>query len=154
MLEAAGSLEYAGQFDAARAHVVDVGLRAGVAVLEGPLLLGLAPEDLVVAVAVERRIDVDQVHALIRQLLDLVEAVAAIDDPRIQKGGRAHGGGLAYSCLGFTTLGTALLGSGGFGGRPFGRGRFAGHGDLVYARRPARAKASNARISDLRAGIS
>ena len=55
VVEAAGLLEHAGQLDATRAHVVDVGGRGGVAVLERPLFLGLAPEDLVVAVAVERR---------------------------------------------------------------------------------------------------
>jgi len=43
----------------------------------------LAPEDLVGAVAVERRINVDQVHATIRQLLELIQIVAAMDDPRI-----------------------------------------------------------------------
>ena len=47
--------EHAGQFDAARAHVVDVRPCAAVPVLERALLLRLAPEDLVVAVAVERR---------------------------------------------------------------------------------------------------
>ena len=42
VVEAAGLLEDAGQFHAARAHEVDVGLRAGVAVLEGALLLSPA----------------------------------------------------------------------------------------------------------------
>ena len=42
-----------------------------------------APEDLVVAVGVERRIDVDQVHALRRELLQLLDAVAAVDQPRV-----------------------------------------------------------------------
>jgi len=56
-----------------------------VAVLEGPLLLGLAPEDLVVAVAVERRVDVDEVHVGIGQLAKLVEAVAAIDDAGVEE---------------------------------------------------------------------
>src|SRR5215210_3487592 len=77
--EAAGGLEDAGEFDAAGPHVVDVGLGAGVAVLEGPLLLGLAPEDLVVAVGVERRVDVDQVDAAVGQVPQLLQAVAAVD---------------------------------------------------------------------------
>jgi len=50
-----------GQLDAARAHVVDVGLGAGVAVLEGALPLGLAPGDPVVALGVERRVDINEV---------------------------------------------------------------------------------------------
>ena len=68
VVEAAGLLEDAGQFDAARAHELDVGLGGLVAILEGALLLRLAPEDFVVAVRVERRVDVDQVDAGVRQL--------------------------------------------------------------------------------------
>ena len=75
IVKAAGLLEHAGELDAARAHVVDVGLCAGVAVLEGALLLRLAPEDFVIAVGVERRIDVDQVNALIGELGKLFEVV-------------------------------------------------------------------------------
>jgi len=52
---AAGLFEDARRFHTARAHEVNVGLRAGVAVLEGPLLLGLAPGGFAVAVGVERR---------------------------------------------------------------------------------------------------
>ncbi len=89
VVEAAGLLEHAGQLDAARPHVVDVSLRAGVAVLEGPLLLGLAPEDLVVLVAVERRVDVDQVHAAVGKLAELVEAIAAVDDAGVEQGRQA-----------------------------------------------------------------
>ena len=92
VVEAAGLLEDASQLDAARAHVVDVGLRAGVAVLEGPPLPGLAPEDLVVAVAVEGRVDVDQVHAAVGQLAELVQAVAAVDATRIEQRLRAAAG--------------------------------------------------------------
>ena len=66
VVEAAGLLEHAGEFDAARAHVVDVGAGVLVPVLEGALLLGLAPEDFVVAVRVERRVDVDEVDAAVR----------------------------------------------------------------------------------------
>ena len=73
-------LEYAGELLAAWPHVVDIGLRAGVPVLEGSLLLGLAPEDLVVAVAVEGGVDVDQVYALVGELGELFEVVAAVDD--------------------------------------------------------------------------
>ena len=50
-----------------------------VAVLEGALLLRLAPEDFVVAVGVERRVNVDQVNAGVGQLLELFQVVAAIE---------------------------------------------------------------------------
>jgi len=53
----------AGEFDAAGAHEVDVGLGGGVSGLEGPLLARFAPKDLVVAVGVERGVNVDEVHA-------------------------------------------------------------------------------------------
>jgi hypothetical protein len=91
VVEAPALLEHARKLDAARAHVVDVRLRGGVAVLEGPLLFRLAPEDLVVAIAVERRVGVDQVHAAVGQLAELVQAVAAIDDARIEQGRRPPG---------------------------------------------------------------
>ena len=58
VVEAAGFLEDAGELHAAGRHIIDVCLGAGVAVFEGSLFLGLAPEDLVIAVGVERRIDV------------------------------------------------------------------------------------------------
>jgi hypothetical protein len=85
VIEGSGLLEDAGEFDAARAHVVDVGLRGLVAVLEGALLLRLAPEDLVVAVRVERRVEVDQVDAGVGQVAELFEAVAAVDDARVDQ---------------------------------------------------------------------
>src|SRR5438552_1846790 len=87
VVEAAGVLEDAGELNAAGAHVFDVGLGAGVAVLEGTLFLGLAPEDLVVAVGVEGRVDVDQVDAGVGQALELFEAVAAVDDAGVDEGG-------------------------------------------------------------------
>ena len=101
VVEAAGLLEDAGELDAAGPHVVDVGLRGGVAVFEGPLLLGLAPEDFVVAVGVERRIDVDQVDAGIGQLGELFEVVAAVDDAGVEQGRRftrSRGGGCGCGC--------------------------------------------------------
>ena len=61
VVEGAGLLEDAGEFDASRHHEVDISLGGRMAVVEGPLLLGLAPEDIVVAVGVERRVDVHQV---------------------------------------------------------------------------------------------
>ena len=54
VIKAAGLFEDARQLQAARAHVVNVGLGVLVAVFKGALLPGLAPEDLVVAVGVEK----------------------------------------------------------------------------------------------------
>jgi hypothetical protein len=87
VVEAAGLFEDAGQFHAARAHEVNAGLRAGVAVLEGALLLGLAPKDFVVAVGVEGRVNVAEVHAGVGQFLELFQIVAAVNDARVHEGG-------------------------------------------------------------------
>lgn len=85
-------------------------------VLESPLLLGLAPEHLVVPVAVERRVDVDQIDAAIRQLAQLVEIVAAVDDAGVEQrrspsDGRAEG--RLLSCVsrsgGFDATGAVLF---------------------------------------------
>ena len=57
------------------------------AILEGALLLGLAPEDFIVAVGVEGRIDVNEVDRVLRQLLELFQIVSAIDDPGVQQTG-------------------------------------------------------------------
>ena len=88
VIKAAGLFEDAGQLHAARAHVVNVGLGVLVPVFKGALLLGLAPKDFVVAVGVERRVYVDQIHAGIRQFLELLQIVAAIDDACVEKGGQ------------------------------------------------------------------
>jgi hypothetical protein len=42
--------------------------------------------DIIVAVGVEGRINVDEVNAGIGELAELVEIVAAIDDPRVHEG--------------------------------------------------------------------
>ena len=55
------------------------------AVLEGALFLRLAPEDFVVAVGVERRVNVDEVHAGVGQFLELLQIVAAVNDARIDE---------------------------------------------------------------------
>jgi len=90
VVESAGLLEQAGELHAAGAHGFDVGLRAGVAVFEGPLFLRLAPEDFALmlnrAVGIERRIDVDQINARIGEFGELFEIVTAVDDASIDKG--------------------------------------------------------------------
>ena len=87
VVEGAGLLEDAVEFGAAGAHEVDVGGRGGVAVFEGALFLfflRFAPEDLVVAVGVERRVDVDEVDAGVGELGELGEVVAAVDDAGVE----------------------------------------------------------------------
>jgi hypothetical protein len=54
-------------------------------ILEGPLLLRLAPENLISPVGIERRIDIDEVDAGVGQFLQLLQVVAAIDNSRIEK---------------------------------------------------------------------
>ncbi len=76
VIKAAGLFEDAGQFHAARAHVVNVGAGGFVAVFKRALLLGLAPEDLVIAVGIERRVNVNQVNAGIGQLGELFQVIA------------------------------------------------------------------------------
>src|ERR1039457_1320791 len=74
VIKAAGLFEDAGELHAARAQVVNVSLGVLVAVFKGALLLGLAPETVpvrpltVVAVGVEGRVNVNQIHAGVGQL--------------------------------------------------------------------------------------
>jgi hypothetical protein len=87
IIEAACLLKDSGQFNTAGPHEVNIGLCAGMAVLETTLLLGLPPEYFVVAVGVEWWINVDQVNAGIRQLLELLQVIAAVDHPGVNEGG-------------------------------------------------------------------
>ena len=92
VIKAAGLFEDAGELHAARAHVVNVSLGVLVAVFKGALLLGLAPKvraglaTIVVAVGVEGRVNVNQIHAGIGQLGELFQIVAAVDDARVEEG--------------------------------------------------------------------
>ena len=98
VIKAAGLFEDAGELHAARAHVVNVSLGVLVAVFKGALLLGLAPKDLVVAVGVEGRVNVNQVHAGVGQLGELFQIVAAINDAGVEEGGGFQlGGGASYT---------------------------------------------------------
>ena len=91
VIKAAGLFEDAGELHAARAQVVNVGLGVLVAVFKGALLLGLAPEvraglaTIVVAVGVEGRVNVNQIHAGIGQLGELFQIVAAINDAGVEE---------------------------------------------------------------------
>src|ERR1035437_7342329 len=88
VIKAAGLFEDAGELHAARAHVVNVGAGGFVAVFKGALLLGLAPEDFVVAVGVEGRVNVNQIHAGVWQLGELFQIVAAINDAGVHQRAR------------------------------------------------------------------
>ena len=85
IVKAAGLLENTRQLNAAGPHELDVGLRRFMPVIKGPLLFGLAPKYLVIPVGIEGRIDVDEIDAGIRQLLELLQIVAAVYNPRIEK---------------------------------------------------------------------
>ena len=49
-------------------------------------------EDFIVAIRIERRVDVDQIDAGVRQFGKLFEVVAAVDDAGIDEGGRLQSG--------------------------------------------------------------
>jgi hypothetical protein len=89
------------QFNAARAHEVDASFRRFVAIFKRPFLLGLAPKHFVIAVRVERRVNVDQIHAGIGQFLEFLQIVAAVDEARIhERGGfRRKEESLSSPCL-------------------------------------------------------
>jgi len=88
IIKAAGRFEDARQLLAARAHVVNVCLGGFVAVVEAAFLAGLRPEDFVVAVGVEGRVEIFEVNTGVGQFLQLLQIVAAIDDARVDKRGR------------------------------------------------------------------
>jgi hypothetical protein len=119
VVEGAGEFEDAVEFDAAGPHEFDIGLGGGVAVIEGAFFFGFAPEDLVVAIGIERRVDVDEVHAMVGELFELVEVVAAVDDAGIDEGRRpARGGGRGWRrVFGFFGHGGIVAESGGKGGK-------------------------------------
>ena len=83
-IKAAGLFEHPRQLEAAWTHKLDVGPRRFMSILEGPLLLRLAPEDLIRPVGVERRININEINRGIGQLAQLLQVVAAVDDARVQ----------------------------------------------------------------------
>ena len=72
-------------------RLIDVDLRGSVPIFEAALLLGLAPKNFVVAIRVERRVDVNQIDARLRQLTELVEIIAAVDNASVEQRGRFWG---------------------------------------------------------------
>jgi len=81
----AGLFEDTGELHAARAHVVNVGAGGFVAIFKGALLLGLAPKDFVVAIGVERRVNVNEVNAGVGQFLELFQIIAAVNDAGVEE---------------------------------------------------------------------
>ena len=55
-------------------------------VFEAAFLFRLAPEDFVIAIRIEGRVDVDEINAGWRELSQLVEVVAAVDDAGVDDG--------------------------------------------------------------------
>ena len=72
-------------FDASRTHKFDICLCRGVSVIEGAFFLCLAPEDLVVAVRIKRRVDINQVNTFVGEFFQLFEVIAAINDAGIDE---------------------------------------------------------------------
>jgi hypothetical protein len=58
-------------------------MRRGVAVFERAFFLCPAPEDLVIAIRVKRRVNIDKVKTFRREFFKLVEVVAEINDTGI-----------------------------------------------------------------------
>ena len=91
VVEAASLFQNAVQLDTARAHVIDVGLGRFMSIFKAAFLFRLAPENLVIAVRVERRVDVNQIDARVWKFAELIEIIAAVDDARINYGRRLNG---------------------------------------------------------------
>jgi len=72
-----------------------------VAVFKGAFLLGLAPEDFVIAVGVERRVNVNKVNTCARQFLELFQIVAAVNDAGVEERRwfQFSGSDIAMRCL-------------------------------------------------------
>ncbi len=86
IIKTAGLFQDARQFHATRAHVVNVGFGGFVAVIKGALLFCFAPENFVVAVGVERRVDVNEINASRGKFLELFQVIAAINNARVEEG--------------------------------------------------------------------
>jgi hypothetical protein len=85
IIEAPTRLQDAGDLDTSRSHVFDVSLGGGVAILKRALLLRLAPEHLVIAIGIKRRVDVAEVYAVVGKLTKLFQAIAAVNDASVTR---------------------------------------------------------------------
>src|SRR5688572_24080383 len=75
-----------------RFHPIEVVLDVALpAVLEGPDLGLVAPDHLVKAVREERRVEVDQVDAVGRELPEDMQVVLAVQDAGLEVADRIHG---------------------------------------------------------------
>ena len=83
-IKASGVFQNPRQLHTARTHEVDVSLCRSVAVLKRAPFSCLAPKDLVIPVGIERRINIDEVNAMIG-FLELLQVIAAIDNPRVNE---------------------------------------------------------------------
>jgi len=54
-------------------------------ILEAAFLLRFAPEHFVIAIRVERRVDINQIDAGVGKLPKLIEIIAAVDDTRVDE---------------------------------------------------------------------
>lgn len=79
------------QLNRAIAHPVHVVANAALpAVFERADLGLVAPDHLVAAVREERRVEVDKVDALSRELAEATQVVVAVEDARLEVGDRSH----------------------------------------------------------------
>src|SRR3989338_3285588 len=75
--EATGFFEHTVHLNHARAHVRNVRIRVAEAIIEGSLLTRITPEDLVIAITVERRVNVYEVYRLVRSRMYAMYASAS-----------------------------------------------------------------------------
>jgi hypothetical protein len=87
VVERSSPFENPGNLDATGPHVLDIGASRLMPILEGTLLLRFAPEYLIVSIRIERRVNIAEIDALPRKLLELIQTVAAIHNARVHKGG-------------------------------------------------------------------
>src|SRR3989338_543158 len=80
VVEAAGFSEHTVHLNHARAHIGNVRISIAEAIIEGSFLTRITPEDLVVAITVERRVNVYEVYRLVRHFLEHLKVVATIND--------------------------------------------------------------------------
>lgn len=91
-------LQHTGELLTTRAHELDISLRGCVPVIKRPHLSLLVPEDFVIAIRVERWVNINQIDAGIREFRQLVEVIPAVNDLRVDERRRASTFGIAVAC--------------------------------------------------------